>query len=198
MRITDPTTGRSYIEKRRVRYNEPGQPRELTFSCYHRYPFLMRDRTREWLCDALAESATKFGFQLWAYVIMPEHVHLLVYPGDVPERMSDFLRGVKEPVARKALAYLVDNAAEWLPRLTVREGPRVRRRFWQPGGGYDRNITSMEALRAMIDYIPANPVRRGLVARPEDWEWSSARWFAGLRPVRLAMAREVLVELARN
>jgi REP-associated tyrosine transposase len=82
--------------------------------------------------------------------------------------------------------------------VTVREGPRIRRRFWQPGGGYDRNITSIEALRAMIDYIHANPVRRGLVARPEDWEWSSARWYAGLRPVKLEMAQGVPMELARG
>jgi putative transposase len=198
MRITDPTTGRSYIEKRRVRYDEPGQPRELTFSCYRHYAFLARDRTRQWLCEALAEARARFGFQLWAYVIMPEHVHLLVYPGAAPERMSDFLRAVKEPVARKAIAHMETNAPTWLERVTVREGPRIRRRFWQPGGGYDRNITSMAALRAIIDYIHANPVRRGLVARAEDWEWSSARWYAGVSPVRLDMDRQVLVELARN
>ena len=46
MRIIDPETGRSYVEKRRVRCNEPGQPRELTFSCYRPYAFLGRDRTR--------------------------------------------------------------------------------------------------------------------------------------------------------
>jgi len=112
--------------------------------------------------------------------------------------MADFLRALKEPVARKAIAYLKENAPEWLPRLTVREGKRIRRRFWQPGGGYDRNVTSIEALRAMIDYIHANPVRRGLATRAEDWEWSSARWYAGLRPVRLAMAQDVLMELARG
>jgi putative transposase len=50
----------------------------------------------------------------------------------------------------------------------------------------------------MIDYIHANPVRRGLVTRAEDWEWSSARWYAGLLPVRLEMAQEVLTELARG
>jgi putative transposase len=53
-------------------------------------------------------------------------------------------------------------------------------------------------LRAAIDYIHANPVRRGLVARAEDWEWSSARWYAGLRPVKLEMDEGVLVELARG
>ena len=50
----------------------------------------------------------------------------------------------------------------------------------------------------MIDYIHTNPVRRGLVARVEDWEWSSARWYAGLRPVKLQMDEGVLTELARG
>ena len=126
---------------------------------------------------------------------MPEHVHVLVYPGDAPEQMSAFLRAVKEPVARKAIRHFKDHASAWLARVTVSEGRRLRHRFWQPGGGYDRNITSDEALRAMIDYIHANPVRRGLVARVEDWEWSSARWYAGLRPVKLEMDDSVLGEL---
>src|SRR5438874_10495617 len=53
MRIVDPMTGTSYVEKRRVRYNEPGQPREPTSSCYRHYAFLGRDRTRAWFCEAL-------------------------------------------------------------------------------------------------------------------------------------------------
>ena len=50
----------------------------------------------------------------------------------------------------------------------------------------------------MIEYIHANPVRRGLVERAEDWEWSSARWYAGLRPARMKMDPDVLMELARG
>jgi putative transposase len=196
MRIVDPETGKSYFEKRRVRYNEPGQPRELTFSCYRRFAFLSRDRTREWLAQALDGARAKLGFQLWAYVFMPEHVHLLVYPGKASGQISQFLQAAKEPVARKAIRHLMANAPEWLPRLTVREGARVRHRFWQPGGGYDRNVVSTEALRAVIEYIHANPVRRGLVTRAEDWEWSSARWFAGLRPVKLEMDDGVRAEFA--
>jgi putative transposase len=198
MRIIDPGTGRSYVEKRRVRYNEPGQPRELTFSCYHGYAFLGRDRTRQWLCEALDQARSQFGFQLWAYVVMPEHVHVLVYPGDVPGNVSDFLQAVKEPVGRKAISNLKRHAPGWLERVTVRERRRLRHRFWQPGGGYDRNITSIETLRAVIEYLHANPVRRGLVARAEDWEWSSARWYAGVRPVKLEMDTDVLTQLARG
>jgi putative transposase len=104
---------------------------------------------------------------------------------------------LKEPVARKGVAYLKANAPDWLRRIRVREGERVRHRFWQPGGGYDRNVTGSAALRAMIDYIHANPVRRGLVSRPEEWEWSSARWFAGKRPVQIEMDDSILEELAR-
>jgi|SRR5581483_1945468 len=197
MRIVDPQTGKTYVEKRRRRYSEPGQPRELTFSCYRRYAFFSRERTCAWFCQALEAARAKFGFQIWAYVVMPDHIHLLVYPGEAATEMSRFLQAVKQPVARQALEYLAAHAPPWLARLTVREGARVRHRFWQPGGGYDRNITSSASLRAMIDYIHANPVRRGLVANILDWEWSSARWYAGIRPVKIEMDDQVLVELAR-
>ena len=195
MEITDPATGRAYLQKRRQRYDEPGQPRELTFSCYRRYPFLSRNRTREWLCAALDTARRQWGFQVWAYVIMPEHVHVIVYPEETPVKMVDFLRAVKEPVGRLAVRYLRTHAPEWLSRIRVREGRRVRHRFWQPGGGYDRNITTTATLRYMIEYLHANPVRRGLVAKAEDWEWSSARWFAGQRRVPLRMDEDVLREL---
>ena len=46
--------------------------------------------------------------------------------------------------------------------------------FWQDGGGYDRNLRTAEELREMLKYVHNNPVRRELVARPEDWPWSSA------------------------
>jgi putative transposase len=170
----------------------------LTFSCYRRLPLLSRERTCEWFRLALEEARAKFGFELWAYVFMPDHVHLLVNPGDAAQQMSRFLQAIKEPVARQAIAYLKVHSPQWLTRLTVQEGQRVRHRFWQPGGGYDRNITSSEALRAMVEYIHANPVRRGLVARAEDWQWSSAGWYAGIRPVRIEMDQQVLVELTRG
>jgi putative transposase len=198
MRIDDPTTGKSYFEKRRRRYNAAHQPRELTFSCYRRIPFFSRERTCEWFIEALEGARARFGFQLWAYVLMPDHVHLLVNPGERAAEVSQFLQAVKEPVARRAIAWLKANSPEFLDRLTVREGQRVRHRFWQPGGGYDRNVTSSETLRAMIEYIHANPVRRGLAPTIEDWEWSSARWYAGIRPVKIEMDNQVIVELARG
>jgi putative transposase len=118
-------------------------------------------------------------FALWAYVFMPNHVHLLLMPRQPVYRMATIRTAIKEPVARQAIEYLSEHAPEWLPRITVRRGKRERRRFWQPGGGFDNNATDPRVTLRMIDYIHANPVRKGLVLKPADWKWSSAGWFEG-------------------
>ena len=125
------------------------------------------------------EARSKFDFQLWAYVFMPEHVHLLVLPNRSEYKMSAILQAVKEPVGRKAIKFLREHAPEWLPRITVKHGQRLERRFWQAGGGFDNHATDPRVILAMIEYIHGNPVRRGLVNQPEDWKWSSAGWFEG-------------------
>ena len=78
MRVFDSKTGKFVFRKTRRRFDEPGQARELTFSCYHGYQFLNRDRTRSWFLEELESARRKWSFDLWAYVLMPEHVHLLI------------------------------------------------------------------------------------------------------------------------
>jgi putative transposase len=187
VRIIDPATGREFNSKRRQRFDEERMPRELTFSCFQRLPLLNRDRSCLWFADALNETRTHWPVDLWAWVIMPEHVHVLVAPRETKVAVGRFQGEVKERTARPAIAWLEQHAPAWLSRLTVREGTRVRRRFWQPGGGYDRNIDHYDTLLVSINYIHMNPVKRGLVERPEDWPWSSARWYAGIRPVVVEM-----------
>jgi len=187
MRIRDEATGESFFRKKRKRFNTPNHARELTFSCFKQYKFLDHDRTRRWFIEQLEEARKIFHFDLWAYVIMPEHVHLLVYPDKQITDIGAVAGEIKEAVARRAIQFLQEHAPEWIERITVIEGNRKRRRFWQPGGGYDRNAVELTTVRKMIEYIHQNPVRRGLVARPEDWPWSSARWYAGIRPVHIEM-----------
>ena len=110
---------------------------------------------------------------------MPEHVHLLVAPRERDVPIGRFQGEVKEKTARLAIAWLEANARHWLPKITVREGSRTRRRFWQPGGGYDRNVDSSDTLVNVVNYIHINPVKRRLVEKPEQWPWSSAEWYAG-------------------
>jgi putative transposase len=185
MQVSNAKTGKPFFRKTRRRVDEGGHAREPTFSCYRRYKFLDRDRTRLWFLEELESARRRRSFDLWAYVLMPEHVHLLIYPRGPAASAGKIAGQIKESVARRAISYLQSNAPHWLPRITVCEGQRIRRRFWQPGGGYDRNVVEVSTVHRMIDYIHANPVRRGLVAVAEDWEWSSARWYAGIRPARI-------------
>ena len=119
---------------------------------------------------------------------MPEHVHLLVWPTEHPYKISSFLQSVKTSVARTAVAYVKKKAPSFLPRLLDRQpNGDEHYRFWQRGGGYDRNITEPTTLWHEIDYLHANPVRRGLCQCPEDWQWSSAAGYRGLRTGPLKM-----------
>jgi len=178
MRVVDPKTGTSYFQKRRRRFDEVLSARELTFSCFQHLPLLNRDRTRQWFVEALKTTLQDWPIDLWAWVIMPEHVHLFVVPHKPNVPIGTFQGEIKEYVARRAIKWLEQNSPSWISRLTVREGNRIRRRFWQPGGGYDRNIDNLGTVEKAIDYIHMNPVRRGLVERADDWPWSSARWHA--------------------
>jgi putative transposase len=169
---------------RRPVCNIPGHAHELTFSCYHRFAFLQSELTCQWLADAINEAREEHNFAIWAYVFMPEHAHVLIYPKNPVYNISTIWADIKGPVGRKAIAHLKEHAPHWLPKITVKRGKRTERRFWQAGGGFDRNVFEPHTLLAMIDYIHANPVRRGLITRAEDWKWSSAGWIEGKNSLR--------------
>jgi putative transposase len=169
-------------------YNEPGHAHELTFSCFRRLPLLSRDRCRQWMIEALESARQRQNLALWAYVIMPEHVHVIVCPRRSVYEVRLIRTALKVPVQRNALAFLRREAPGYLHQLCDRQpNGEVHYRFWQRGGGYDRNITDPRTLQTMIEYIHNNPVRRGLVERPTDWAWSSARYYEGRPDAVLAM-----------
>jgi putative transposase len=168
-----------YRKKRRA-INELGHAHFLTFSCWKRWPLLSKNRSREWVIEAIAQLRETQHVAIWAYVIMPEHVHLLILPRERDYEMSRILAALKAPVSRAAKLFLQQTNSEfWLGRLTTKHGNRETFRFWQPRGGFDGNLWKERTIQQVIDTIHANPVRRGLVDRPTDWEWSSARAHAG-------------------
>ena len=149
---------------------------------------LSRDRTRLWAVEAIRRAASLHKFHLRAYVLMPEHVHLLVCPGERAYSTSALLRSIKKSVANRAVRYVREHAPAFLGRMADRQpNGSIAYRFWQRARGYDRNLWSPRYVWETIDYIHANPVRRGLCERPEDWAWSSAADFAGTRAGPLAI-----------
>ena len=167
--------------KHRKTYNEPGHAHYLTYSCVNRWPLLSKDRACRWVLDAIETARQRHGFDVHAFVIMPEHVHLLVRPRSTAYGVERFLYDLKRPVSWQAKAWLTETGNKgWLRRLTFAHGNRQVFRFWLPGGGFDRNIFREMSLGEVAGYIHENPVRRGLVKDLTDWPWSSARFWAGL------------------
>ena len=170
------------------RYDVPGHAHELTFSCFQGLKLLSKDRPRRWLIESVDRARARHAFDVWAYVIMEEHVHLLIWPREDSYSISKILNAIKWPVARRALNYLREADSSWMERLTDRQpSGRSTARFWQRGGGYDRNIMEESTLPAVICYIHDNPVRRGLVDTPSDWHWSSAAWYERRADVPLSV-----------
>ena len=179
------------VEPRRHRrsFNEPGHAHALTFSCYRQLPLLKAERTCRWLCDAIHRARSAENFAPWAFVFMPEHVHLLIHPREPAYQIARILHAIKQPVSRRAMAHLRATAPGWLPNLAVRRGAVTRYQFWQRGGGYDQNLFEPDTVERMIQYIHENPVRRGLVESASAYRWSSAAWYTseqrGDTPLRI-------------
>ena len=171
--------GKVYTKRCR-RYNLAGHAHELTFSCYQNRPFLASERICQYLVDSIISSREKYQFDLWAYVFMPNHVHLLICPRRTQYSISDILLSIKQPVSRRGIDYLKNHNPDGLKYLATSQ---VRRsyRFWQKGGGFDRNITNVKTIIDLAHYIHNNPVRKGLVDNADEWHYSSAADWHGIR-----------------
>jgi putative transposase len=191
----DPTEYR----KRCRRLNAPGDAHALTFSCFHGQPLLSRDRSRRWMIETIAKARTIHQFHLWAYVLMPEHAHILICPTGSEYSISAVLLSLKQPVTQRAVRFVRQHAPQFLERMRdLQPNGKESFRFWQRGGGYDRNLSEPRYVWEMIDYIHANLVRRGLCERAEEWYWSSASDYLVNRPGPLVLDRTSLPEDPRD
>ena len=135
--------------------------------------------------DGLEHLRSKYGICLIGYAIMPDHVHVLLYPHarecDTPVAISDLLRDYKQYVAfhgkQRLREYWREHRRLWSEPLNRwAEGELGRQSIWNKRG-YDFNIDRNETLLVKLDYCHKNPMTRGLVQRAEDWPWSSYRYY---------------------
>ena len=127
-------------------YHEPGDSHELTFSCYKRKPLLTDDERRRMLCESIDRALVGRDFRLIAFVFMPEHVHLLVYPIAAETEIDRFLFAVKRSFSFRVKQRMHETNDPLLKELTIRERPaKTTFRFWQEGPGYDRNLSTEKA-----------------------------------------------------
>jgi putative transposase len=146
----------------------------ITFSCYQRRPLLGAPQCRDLFLRILEETRSRYGFVVVGYVVMPEHVHLLL---SEPERSNHSigLQVLKQRFARELLGRLRRRAVfpdGSLWRTVLERGHVWQRRF------YDFVVWNRHKRVQKLHYIHQNPVRRGLVAAPDEWRWSSFRAYA--------------------
>lgn len=178
------------MHRKTVRHFDlPGHAHELTFSCVDRANLLVDDAIRMWLADSISRARKLHGFHIWAYVFMPNHVHILIFPMEVAYATNKVLQSIKQPVGRRVLNRARSIGGPGIGQEVVECALR-RGRFWQDGPGYDRNVTSTRVARDIVTYIHSNPVRRGLVQQPGDWYWSSAGAWEGTSTGPLEIDRE--------
>ncbi len=138
------------------RYQTEGHTHFITFSCIHRSPYLNEDRARILFEETLETLRVRHQFFVFGYVLMPEHVHLL-------------LTEPKLQTIATTLSVLKAQTSKLL------RGDHLR--FWQTRY-YDFNVLTHTKHVEKLRYLHRNPVERGLVTRPEDWPWSSFHHYA--------------------
>jgi putative transposase len=145
------------------RLHHSGQSHFITFSCYHRQPLLANMRMQDDFLLALEQTRKRFSMRVYGYVVMPEHVHLLL-----SEPGSNTLSGAMQMLSK------VSVQARKEGKRQEGDTPFRQARY------FDHNVRNRAGFVTQLRYIHRNPVKRGLCHAPEDWPWSSfCAWALG-------------------
>jgi putative transposase len=157
------------------RYYGRGDLHFVTFRCYRRRPFLGTRRARDCFVKILGEVRCRHAFRLIGYVVMPEHVHLLLSEpkNGTPSKALQVLKQKVSRVLRGKGKKRVPGQLS-LPFVGM---ARDEVAFWQRRF-YDFNVWSARKVKEKLEYMHANPVNRKLVVHPKDWPWSSWSHYA--------------------
>ncbi|MBL8851159.1 MAG: transposase [Planctomycetaceae bacterium] len=155
---------------------------ELTLRAHHRQPVLEVSAACSHLAECIRTVSDRFNFAVWAFVFMPDHFHLLVQSRQLNYDIGVYLDAIKAAYQDRAIEILAEQSPQVLNRLRSKQGGQIAYDFWQRTSGQNRNVEYTLPVRPLINHLHHNPVRRGLVADPLEWKWSSAGAYAG-RPL---------------
>jgi putative transposase len=140
-----------------------------------RLPVFRKDRLKEVICDALNEARQSASLLIFAYVVMPDHIHALLGSDKKPSEVLRYVNGIS---ARRVINFLKESGYESSLEKLRRDSRERDYKYslWD----HHPNIKSISAEATFMEkvhYIHMNPVRAGLVERPEDYRFSSIRWW---------------------
>ncbi len=163
------------MARNRYIITEPGKPHFLTCTVVEWLPVFTRPQAVQILLDCW-QYQREHGLKLYGYVILENHCHFIAESDNLGKSVSSF----KSYTARRIIDYLQKKRVTMLlSRLQAAKKQHKRDRqyqFWQEGS-HPVLISGSDVMRQKLDYIHANPIRRGYVERPEHWRYSSAGYY---------------------
>jgi putative transposase len=143
------------------RYQNEADDHFVTFSCFRREPYLSTPSARDLVEQSLESTRNKYNFKLLGYVIMPEHIHLLLSEPET-KPLATAIQSLKLSISKQS----------------------SQRPFWTTRY-YDFNVFTHNKRVEKLKYMHRNPITRGLVTNPEDWPWSSYNHYAHNKPTKI-------------
>jgi putative transposase len=156
----------------------------ITFSCYRRLALLRTARSRNIFVEVLAKLRERHKFKLVGYVLMPEHVHLLMSEPEIGTPSST-IQMLKQRVSRIVGGLPDQGKTEISDPATRLHNHHI---FWQKRF-YDFNVFTQKKKIEKLNYMHMNPVKRGLVATPDQWIWSSYSAYHGKGKILIPIDR---------
>jgi putative transposase len=148
----------------------------ITCSCYRRRPLFASARAKNLFSKILGEVRDRYAFALAGYVVMPNHIHLLISePGKGTP--STVMQVLKQRVSRRLRRKPRELVSSQQLSLPFRDTQDCLPQFWQPRF-YDFNVWSQTKFVEKLHYMHMNPVKKKLVAHPKEWPWSSFSFYA--------------------
>src|SRR5580704_3282089 len=148
----------------------------ITCSCYRQLPLFASVRAKNMFVKILGEVRDRHVFSLAGYVVMPNHIHLLISEPAMGTP-STVMQVLKQRVSRRLRRKTRKKVSSQQLRLPFRRAHDLLPQFWQPRF-YDFNVWSQGKFVEKLHYMHMNPVKRKLVAHPKDWPWSSFSFYA--------------------
>jgi len=149
----------------------------LTSVAKDRLPVFKTDRIKTIVCSSIDEARRSGGFLIFAYVIMPDHLHLVTSSALEVSETKRYVNGIS---GHRIIAHLKEGGHESSLRKLLREGEGRGHKYslWDHHPNA-KLLTNESSLMQRVNYTHMNPVRLGLVERAEDYRWSSARQWRG-------------------
>ncbi len=171
---------------RKYKFHDNDKLYFISFATVHWIDVFIREEYNRIIIDSWKHCQEKRGLEIYGWCIMTNHVHMII--GSKQDKLEDIIRDMKKHTSSELKTEIKnhpqESRKEWIIWMMERAGKKNSNnkdwQFWQQHNK-PLEITSQEMFDEKLVYIHQNPVQAGFVTREEDWKYSSARDFCGMK-----------------